>query len=130
VIKVLYAWRDDPDLGAEACEAHYRANHVRLARAAFDGTPGFVALLYNRVRSAKVNDHNAREGRPVTSDIDAFVELYFTDQASMDAAFAKPELTAMFEDHPNFMETDVEANVRIYEVDELVVWGELHRTVS
>jgi hypothetical protein len=41
----------------------------------------------------------------------------------MREAFARPQMAAMFDDHPNFMATDTAANVRIYEVEESVFFG-------
>ncbi len=83
--------------------------------------PGFRSLTFNRVIRQQVNDYNAREARDVTPDMDAFVELCFDDAATLQAAFARPPLQALFDDHENFMETDVEANIRIYHVDETVI---------
>lgn len=121
MIKVMFSWRDNPDLGAEECERHYRVVHMRLAREAFDGVPGFVELKYNRVRAATVNDFNRREPRVVVPDIDAWVELYFESAELMQAAFTRPQLQALFDDHPNFMSCDEAANIRVYTVDEDVI---------
>jgi uncharacterized protein (TIGR02118 family) len=121
MIKVVFSWRDHPDLGAEECERHYRAVHMPLARAAFDGVPGFVRLAYNRVRSSTVNDFNQREPRAVVPDVDAWVELYFESAGQLEAAFARPALQALFDDHPNFMLCDEAANIRVYRVDEEVI---------
>ena len=121
MIKMLYAWRDNPALTAEQCESHYRTVHMDLARRAFTGVTGFRALRYNRVRRHSVNDYNQPTAEEAQPDIDAFVELYFDDEATLRAAFARPELAAMFDDHENFMAVDVPANVRIYELDETTV---------
>lgn len=120
---MMFGWRDRPDLSAEECEHHYRTVHMDMARKAFDGADGFVAVVFNRVRSAAVNDFNRPERRPVEPDFDAIVELYFRDEESMRAAFANPQMALMFEDHPNFMDTETEANVRMYEVEESVFFG-------
>ena len=56
-----------------------------------------------------------------SSDIDAFVELYFDDRASLERAFERPELSKMFDDHENFMAVNTAANVHIYEVDETTI---------
>jgi uncharacterized protein (TIGR02118 family) len=125
MIKVVYAWRDRTALGAERCEQHYLSNHVQLARKAFVGTPGFRALVYNRVRETRVNHYNARTSVRVEPEMDAFIELYFDDLESMEQAFKQPTLTAMFEDHENFMETETSANVHIYYVEETLVAGSL-----
>lgn len=100
-----------------------------MARQAFTGADGFRLLLYNRVRSCRVNDFNTPESHPADTDMDAFVELYFDSGEQLLAAMAHPALRRMFEDHANFMATDEPANIRIYEIDEEVVldarsgWG-------
>ena len=123
MIKMMFGWRDRPDKPAEECERHYRSVHMDMARKAFAGADGFIAVVYNRVRSAGVNDFNKPERRDVEPDLDAIVELYFRDEDSMRKAFEHPQMALMFEDHPNFMDTDTEANVRIYEVEETVFFG-------
>ena len=40
MVKVMFSWKDRSDRTAEACEAHYRAVHLPLAREAFDGVDG------------------------------------------------------------------------------------------
>ncbi len=121
VIKVVFGWRDHPEIGAEACEAHYRRVHMPLAQAAFDGVPGFVSLVFNRVRRATVNDFNERAPREVPPPIDAWVELRFESEELMAAAFARPQLQALFDDHPNFMEVDRPAMIYVFHVEESVI---------
>jgi hypothetical protein len=123
VIKIIYAWRDRPDLSAEECEAHYRAVHMELAREAFDGAEGFISLTYNRVRSHFVNDFNRPDAIPKESDIDAYVELHYESQELLEQAFGRPAMAVMFDDHPNFMDVDTPANVRAYRIDESVFLG-------
>ena len=118
MIKVVFRWRDHPNLGPDECDRHYRAVHMPLARAAFDGVPGFVRLVYNRVRSCTVNDFNHREPRSVIPDVDAWVDLYFASGEEMADAFTRPQLQALFDDHPNFMACDIPANIVVYQVDE------------
>lgn len=118
MIKVVFGWRDHPDRSAEDCEAHYRAVHIPLAQEAFDGVPGFVRLVYNRVRAATVNDFNRREPRAVEPAVDAWVELWFDSPELLAAAFTRPQLQALFDDHPNFMACDVAANIHVFQVDE------------
>ena len=96
---------------------------MEMAKRAFDGADGFIAVVCNRVRAAAVNDFNRPERREVEPDLDAIVELHFRDEQSMRQAFARPQEARMFDDHPNFMDTNTQANVRIYEVDELVFFG-------
>jgi hypothetical protein len=121
VIKMLYAWRDHPDRTAEECEAHHRTVHMELARRAFTGVPGFRSLRYNRVRRHHVNDFNQPAPVDAPAEMDAFVELCFDDEASLQAAFGRPELAAMFDDHVNFMAVDVPANVHVYQLDETTI---------
>jgi uncharacterized protein (TIGR02118 family) len=121
LIKMMYAWRDNPALTAEQCEQHYRTVHMDLARRAFTGVTGFRALRYSRVRRHLVNNYNQPVAEAAPSDMDAFVELYFDDEATLQAAFARPELAAMFADHENFMAVDIPANVRVYELDETTI---------
>jgi uncharacterized protein (TIGR02118 family) len=123
VIKMMFGWRDNPGKSAAECEHHYRTVHMEMAKKAFDGADGFVAVVYNRVRAGAVNDFNRPERREVEPDLDAILELYFRDEQSMREAFARPQMAAMFDDHPNFMATDTAANVRIYEVEESVFFG-------
>ena len=121
MIKVVFSWKDRPDLSAEECEAHYRAVHIPLAREAFDGVEGFRMLRFNRVRRETVNDFNQREAREVERDVDAWVELYFESAELMARAFERPHLARLFDDHPNFMQCDTPANIRVYFVDETVI---------
>lgn len=121
MIKMVYAWRDRPGMTAAACEAHYRDTHMRLARAAFADVDGFVSLRFNRVREYRVNDFNQPESREAEADVNSWVELYFENAEKLQAAFARPELAAMFDDHVNFMATDEPENIKIYRVDEEVI---------
>src|SRR4051794_16396487 len=61
VIKFLFGWRYNPDLTAEQCEEHYHRVHMELAKKAFTGVDGFIALAYNRVIEHTVNDYNRPE---------------------------------------------------------------------
>jgi hypothetical protein len=67
LIKMMYAWRDNPALTPEQCERHYRTVHMDLARRAFAGVNGFRALRYSRVRRHLVNYYNqpVAEAAPV-----------------------------------------------------------------
>jgi len=123
MIKIIYAWRDHPDLTAEECEAHYRSVHMGLAREAFDGAEGFLSLTYNRVRSHFVNDFNRPEAIETPPDIDAYVELHYESPELLEHAFSRPAMGALFADHPNFMDVDSPANVRGYRIEETVFFG-------
>jgi uncharacterized protein (TIGR02118 family) len=118
VIKMLYAWHDRPDLGREGSEEHYRNVHMPLAREAFDGVPGFRALVYSRVEEQWVNDYNDPERSPVEPEFDAFVELYFDDEESLLEATKGPGFTRLFADHENFMAVDIPRNNRVFRLSE------------
>jgi uncharacterized protein (TIGR02118 family) len=121
MIKVVFSWKDRPDLSAAECEAHYRAVHMPLAHRAFEGVEGFRMLRFNRVRRETVNDYNRREPREVEPDVDGWVELYFESAELLQQAFARPQLAELFDDHPNFMQCDTAANIHVYHVDEAVI---------
>lgn len=123
MIKVVFSWKDRPDLSPEACDAHYRQVHTRLATEAFRGVAGFGGLVYNRVRDSWVNDYNLPERVAAEPVADAWVELYFDDRASLEAAFQRPIMRTLFDDHVHFMAVDTPSNIRVYEVDELVYAG-------
>jgi hypothetical protein len=123
VFKILFAWRDHPQLSAEECERHYRAVHMVLAREAFDQADGFIAIAYNRVNRHFVNDRNEPRAIDRDPDIDAFVEIWFEDRVRFQRALEHPNLPLMFEDHGNFMDVTSRANIRVYEVDEAVYHG-------
>lgn len=123
MIKMIYGFRDNPDLSAEECERHYRSVHMGMAKQAFEGAPGFIAIAYNRVIRHTVNDFNQPAAKEAPSDFDAFLELWFDTRENFDRAMAQPILTQMFEDHPNFMDVSGPANIRGYEVTEDVYGG-------
>ena len=76
MVKVMFTWKDRSDRTAEACEAHYRAVHLPLAREAFEGVDGFRRLVFNRVRGHRVNDYNDPASHSAATDFDAFVEAW------------------------------------------------------
>jgi uncharacterized protein (TIGR02118 family) len=121
VVKYVFGWKDNPAKTPDECEAHYRAYHLKLAREVYTGCDGFVRLVYNRVRSFRVNDNNSPESHPAVPDMDAFIELWFDSVEQLQAAMGHPNLALMFEDHPNFMAVDGPANIRVYDVAEEVV---------
>jgi hypothetical protein len=123
MIKLVFAWKDNPDKTPEECEAHYRKVHMELAKQVYTGAEGFIAIAYNRVKKHSVNDFNQPNLIATPSDIDAYVELWYEDQASLEKAMGHPVLQQMWADHPNFMACDVPASVRVYEVDETVYLG-------
>jgi uncharacterized protein (TIGR02118 family) len=121
MIKMMFAWRDREDLDRQQCEDHYRSTHMPLARRAFEGKDGFIRLVYNRVVSTQVQDFNRREARDKIPPFDAFVELWFSSQDTLDAAMSAPELDQMFIDHENFMQTQSLACIQVFQIEEEVV---------
>ena len=123
MLKLVYSWKDHPDRSAEECEAHYRAVHMSLARSLYAGVQGFRGLVYNRVRDSFVNDRNRPARVEADRDVDAWVELYFDDRESFEAAARDKDMSVLFDDHVNFMAVDTPGNIRVYEVDETVFFG-------
>ncbi|MBI5090554.1 MAG: EthD domain-containing protein [Actinobacteria bacterium] len=123
VIKLVFSWKNHPDKSAEECDEHYRRVHTELAREAFRGVEGFGGLVYNRVTDAWVNDFNQPARVQAEPIADAWVELYFQDRATLEAAFQRPNMHVLFDDHPNFMAVDGPSNIRVYEVEELAFAG-------
>jgi uncharacterized protein (TIGR02118 family) len=123
MIKMIFAFRDNPELSAEECERHYRSVHMGMAKEAFEHADGFIAIAYNRVVRYTVNDFNSPEARETKSDADAFLELWFEDRESFTRAMDQDILKDMFDDHANFMEVDTAASIRGYEVVEDVYAG-------
>lgn len=121
MIKVMFSWKDNPDKSPEACEAHYRAVHLEMARRVFRDAVGFKKLVYNRVRGHRVNDFNVPEAHPAVADFDAFIELWFDSSEQLQAAMDNPVLGEMFADHGNFMDVTTAPNIRIYDLEEEVV---------
>ena len=123
MIKVVFSWKDHPDKSAAECDEHYRRVHTQLAIEAFRDVPGFGGLVYNRVRDSWVNDFNQPVRVEADPIADAWVELYFEDRATLEAAFGRPNMGSLFDDHPNFMDVDSPSNIRVYDVDEWLYTG-------
>jgi uncharacterized protein (TIGR02118 family) len=123
MIKLLFAWRDNPQRTAEECEKHYRDVHMKLAHEAYTGVDGFVAISYNRVVRHTIHAFDESAAVESESDIDAFVELWFEDRERLERAFASPVLPRMFEDHGNFMDLSGPTSIRTYDVSEVVYLG-------
>jgi uncharacterized protein (TIGR02118 family) len=121
MVKFTFTWKKNPDLSEEECERHYRTVHTQLARMAFQNIPSFRKYVQNKVRSCVVYDFNKwGEAHAAEPEFDRFVDLYFDSKDELEKAFATPEMKACFEDHKNFMDTNVPANVRVYEIEEVV----------
>jgi hypothetical protein len=120
MIKLLMTWRDNPKLGAEQCDRHYLGTHTRMANAVLADVPGFLRYTQNRVTRHFVHSHNAREAVDREPEFHRTIELYFTDQEALNRVFTRPEMQLMFNDHPNFMQTDVDPSQSVYIMDEIV----------
>lgn len=119
--KLLITWKRNPKISEEETEQHYLGTHTAMGRAIYNSdTPGFRAYVQNRVVGHWVHDFNSPEPRHREPDFDRFIEVYFDDEESLNAAFASPEMADAFGDHPNFMDTECEASIRIYEVEEVI----------
>lgn len=127
MIKLLYTWKDNPDLSPEECDRHYREHHTKLAMQGMAEVPGVRAYVTNRVTRHYVHDYNGLDAREAAPPFDRFVEVYFDDMESIEALFARDHMQAVFEDHPNFMETNVPASMCVYEVDEEIPYQRAFR---
>ena len=119
MIKFLFTWKNNPDLTEEQCDQHYRTVHTELALKGFRKATGLRSYVQNKVVKHTLVNYNECDN-PVEAepDFDRFVELYFDDRESMEKTFSLPEIKACFEDHKNFMDVNIPANLKIYEVIE------------
>jgi uncharacterized protein (TIGR02118 family) len=120
MIKLMMVWSDAPDKTAEECDEHYLGVHTQMAHAVLHDVPGFVKYTQNRVVRHFVHNRNGRAAEDRTPDFDRSIELWFTDQAALQAVFNRPEMDLMFQDHPNFMDVDGSPSQRVYILDERV----------
>lgn len=119
--KLLVTWKRNPRIPEEEAERNYLGRHTEMGRAVFNGdVPGFRAYVQNRVVGHWVHDFNRRERRFCEADFDRFIEVYFDDEESLNAAFSSPAMADAFDDHHNFMDTEIEASIHIYEVEEVI----------
>lgn len=120
VVKYLFMWKDHPEKPREECEEHYQTVHTTLARKAFAGADGFIKYVQNRVKNYQVDNYN--EGDPVEKDppFDRMVECWFESEQAMLDIWETPEMQACYEDHKNFMNTDIPENLHIYELEEAI----------
>lgn len=121
MVKYLFTWKKKPNRTERECEQHYRTEHTRLAKIALGQIPGFRRYVQNKVLNHTVYNHN-QWGRPqeATPEFDRFVELYFDDKEAMIKAFDTPEMRACFDDHVHFMDTGIPANIKVYEIEEVI----------
>ena len=118
MIKFLFTWKKNPELTEEQCEQHYRTVHTELAKKALGQIPGLRRYVQNKVLRSVVHNYNQREPVEVEPEFDRFVELYFDNIEAMGEAFSTPEMQACFDDHQNFMDTNIPASLKVYEVEE------------
>jgi len=119
MVKVISTWKRNPNLTEEQCEEHYRKVHTELAKKALSKASGLRRYVQNRVVSHVQYNYNDMDN-PVEADpdFDRCVELYFDNREAMEEAFSTPEMKACFDDHKNFMDIDIPANIKVYEVVE------------
>lgn len=121
MIKFFMSWKDNPNLSKEECEKHYSTVHTELAKKGLKNAPGFRRYVQNRVVSHTVINFNectnAVEAEP---EFDWFAEFYFDSKEDMEKAFSSPEIQACYGDHKNFMDVNIPANIKIYEVIERI----------
>ena len=121
MLKLLITFKRNPHLTEKQCDEHYRTVHTELAKKAMGQIPGFRRYVQNKVIRHIVYDYNdwtaPKERMP---DFDGFVELYADDKVAMEKAFSTPEMQACFDDHRNFMDVNIPASLRIYEVIEKI----------
>lgn len=115
--KVVFMWKDRPGDPVEDLDKHYLSVHTPIVLRKIAELPGFRGYIQNRVIECFAHDFNAVRARPAHPDFDRSVELYFEDEASMRAVSENPEA---FADHPNFMDVDRPASLRVYVVEERV----------
>ena len=120
MIKLMMTWRDNQELGAEQCDRHYLTTHTRMGNAVLADVPGFLRYTQNRVKRHFVHQYNSRDTVDREPEFHRTIELYFTDQESLNRVFARPEMQLMFNDHRNFMQTDIDPSQSVYIMDEIV----------
>ena len=120
MIKLMMTWRDNPELGAEQCDRHYLTTHTRMGNAVLADVPGFLRYTRNRVKRHFVHQYNSRDTVDREPEFHRTIELYFTDQESLNRVFTRPEMQLMFNDHRNFMQTDIDPSQSVYIMDEIV----------
>lgn len=123
MIKVVMTWKRNPQRSEAECERHYLDVHTRLAMASIDKAVGMVAYVQNRVVDCQWHDFNQPTPRPGTADFDRYVELYYESEEAMQRSFETADMEAIFADQANFMDTAIEGSLRVYRVEETVVYG-------
>ncbi len=121
MVKIVCTFKKNPALTEEQCDKHYRTVHTALARLMLQKVPGFRKYVQNKVVSTTVVDFNdSSKSHPGEPDFEWAVDFYFDTIEDLARAYELPEMQACFNDHKNFMDTDVPANIKIYQVEETV----------
>lgn len=120
MIKIVTVWRHNPDLEAAACEEHYYSKHTAMALSVLADIPGFLKYTQNTVLSHSVNVKNSPVAEEREPEFHMMLELYFRDEESLGALFARPEMAFLFQDHPNFIDHQGDPSQSVYVVRERV----------
>jgi len=122
MIKVLMAWRDNPNRTVEECDAYYLGEHTRASVASLSKAPGFLAYIQNRVTAARAHDFDAVEDRPAEPLFNRMVEIYFDSRENYEkATSANPEqMRAVHATHHLYMDVNIPASIIVYELEEVV----------
>jgi hypothetical protein len=120
MIKVVYLWKDNPNLTREQCEQHYLNVHTKLAVQGMQSSTGVIAYVQSRVKSCIVHDYNNPVGHPAEPEFDRMVELYLDNEDILNAMMDPAALRETFADHVNFQHVDIPASLRIYVVEETI----------
>ncbi len=120
MIKVVFMWKDNPNLTVEQCEQHYQNVHTKLAVQGMQNSTGVIAYVQSRVKSCIVHDYNNPVGHPAEPEFDRMVEMYFENEEAAQAMLDPAALKGAFDDHPNFQNVDIPASLRIYVVEEAI----------
>jgi hypothetical protein len=122
MIKLVMSWKNNPHLSAEEADRHYEEVHTKLALAMIADKPEALAYVQNRVFASMAVDFNdpatMHEEPP---QFDRYMEVYFEDVESMTAAMSRVGNVDPFADHPNFMDVDTPASLRVYHVESRVI---------
>jgi EthD domain len=114
-------WKNNPRRTPEECESHYVNQHTRLALASIDAGSGLRRYVQNRVTACTWHNFNSPQPELGQADFDRYIELYFDDASAMERSFAETDMSAIFADHENFMDTEIAGSLRVYQIEETVV---------
>ena len=110
MIKSISLLTRKPELTHEQFMKHWVEIHAPLAHA----VPGVRRYVQNHIR-----DERTRPDIPTTEvAVDGVAELWFDDQAALDAAARSPEMKALHDDGAKFI-----GRIRSYIIEEKTVIG-------